>query len=112
MATKEINVQRFSVTSSKDFRDVVAALEAAIGHPDMNSFSKELGDAGSFAEVERIVDEATGPGGLMEFMRMDLGAVLRKRNGSTCAGCRVVRARDDSGRRAFRWRSPVIRQDG
>jgi uncharacterized protein (DUF302 family) len=82
MATKEINVQRFSVTSSKDFRDVVAALEAAIGHPDMNSFSKELGDAGSFAEVERIVDEATGPGGLMEFMRMDLGAVLRKRNGA------------------------------
>lgn len=28
MATKEIRVQRFSVTSSMGFRDVVAALEA------------------------------------------------------------------------------------
>lgn len=81
MATKEINVQRFSVTSSKNFRDVVAALEAAIGHPDMNSFSKKLGDAASFTEVEKIVNEATGRRGLMEFTRMDLGAVLRKRNG-------------------------------
>jgi uncharacterized protein (DUF302 family) len=82
MATKEINVQRFSVTSSKNFRDVVAAIEAAIGHPDMNSFGRKLGEAASFTEVERIVNEATGPRGLMEFTRMDLGAVLRKRNGS------------------------------
>src|ERR1035438_6306865 len=82
MATKEINVQSFHVTSFKNFRDVVAALEAAIGHPDMNSFSRKLGDAASFAEVERIVNEATGPRGLMEFARMDLGAVLRKRNGA------------------------------
>ncbi|MEY2394250.1 MAG: hypothetical protein QOF94_595, partial [Acidobacteriaceae bacterium] len=36
MATKEIKVQRFSVTSWKDFLDVVAAFEAGIGHPDMN----------------------------------------------------------------------------
>jgi uncharacterized protein (DUF302 family) len=82
MATKEISVQRFSVTSSKNFRDVVAALEAAIGHPDMSSFSRKLGDASSFTEVERIVNEATGARGLMEFTRMDLGAVLRKRNGA------------------------------
>lgn len=82
MATKEIKVQRFSVISSKAFHDVVAALEAAIGRPDMSSFSKSVGAAKTFAEVEKIVDEATGPSELMEFARMDLGAILRKRNGA------------------------------
>jgi hypothetical protein len=82
MATKEIKVQRFSVTSSKDFRDVVAALGAAIGRPDMRSFVKNVAAAKTFAEVEKIVHDATGPLELMEFMRLDLGDVLRKRNGA------------------------------
>jgi uncharacterized protein (DUF302 family) len=70
------------VTSSKNFGTVVAALEAAIGHPDMKSFGKNIGAAKTFAEVETIVRDATGPSELMEFMRLDLGNVLRKRNGS------------------------------
>jgi uncharacterized protein (DUF302 family) len=82
MATRQVIVQRFSVTSSKPFRDVVAAFEAAIGHPDMISFSKNIAAAKTFAEVERIVQGACGPSGLMEFTRMDLGAVLRKKNGA------------------------------
>jgi uncharacterized protein (DUF302 family) len=80
--TKEIKVQRFSVTSAKGFHDVVAAFDAAIGHPDMNSFSKNVADAKTFAEVEKIVQEATGPSELMEFARMDLGRVLQKRDGA------------------------------
>jgi uncharacterized protein (DUF302 family) len=80
--TKEIKVQRFSVTSAKGFHNVVAAFDAAIGHPDMNSFSKNVADAKTFAEVEKIVQEATGPSELMEFTRMDLGRVLQKRNGA------------------------------
>src|SRR5277367_339253 len=81
MATKEIKVQRFSVTSSKGFHDIVTALEEAIGHPDMKSFGKDLGAARTFAEVEKVVGEATGPSELMEFMRLDLGDVVRKRIG-------------------------------
>ena len=81
MAVKEIKVERFSITSSKSFGDVVTAVEAAIGHPDMSLFTKNLAAAQTFAEVEKIVGEATAPNGLMEFARMDLGAVLRKRNG-------------------------------
>jgi uncharacterized protein (DUF302 family) len=81
MATREIAVQRLSVTSSKSFHDVVSALEAVIGHPDMNAFRKNIAGAKTFAEVEKIVDEATGPTQMMEFTRMDLGEVLRKRNG-------------------------------
>ncbi len=82
MAVREIRVQRFSVTSSRPFHDVVAAFEAAIGHPDMRSFGQNLGAAKTFAEVENIVRQATGPAELMEFTRMDLGAVLHKRNGA------------------------------
>lgn len=91
MATREIKVERFSVTSSRSFSDVVAAVNAAIGHPDMKSFTKDLADARTFADVERIVGETTGPNGLMEFTRMDLGAVLRKRNGPhACQSLRLI----------------------
>jgi uncharacterized protein (DUF302 family) len=82
MPTKEIKVQRFSVTSSKGFDDVVGAFEMAIGHPDMNSFSKNLAASKTFAEVEKVVQDAAGPSELMEFTRMDLGKVLQKRNGA------------------------------
>jgi hypothetical protein len=81
MATKEIKVQRVSVTFFKGFHDVVAAFEAAIGHPDMNGFSKNVPPQKTFAEVEKIVQGATGQSELMEFTHIDLGKVLQKRNG-------------------------------
>lgn len=34
MATKQITVERFSVVSAKSFDAVVAAVDAAIGHPN------------------------------------------------------------------------------
>lgn len=82
MATKEIKVQRFSVTSSKKFPDVVAAFEKAVGHPDVNAFRKNVTAAKTHTELEEIVQEATGPSELMEFTRMDLGEVLHKRIGA------------------------------
>jgi uncharacterized protein (DUF302 family) len=82
MTTKEIKVLRFSVTSSKGFHDIVAAIEAAVGHPDMRSFSKNIRDATTLPEMEKIVREATGRSELMEFTRMDLGEILRKRIGT------------------------------
>lgn len=48
----------------------------------MRSFSKNIGAAKTFPEMEEIVREAIGPSELMEFMRMDLGAFLRKRIGT------------------------------
>jgi hypothetical protein len=82
MATKEIRVQRFSVTSSRSFQDVVVALESSIGHPDMKAFGKDNSTARTFSEVQAIIREATGPSELMEFMRLDLGAVVSKRIGT------------------------------
>lgn len=80
MATRQITVRRFSVTSSRKFPDVVAAFAAGIGHPDMRAFAKNIAAANTFAELESLVHSATAPSELMEFMRLDLGEALRKRN--------------------------------
>jgi uncharacterized protein (DUF302 family) len=55
MATRQIIVERFSATSSKPFQDVVSRLEAALGHPDMSMFRKEVTSAKTYPEVEKIV---------------------------------------------------------
>ena len=44
MTVIKIEVERFSVTSSKPFEAVVAALEATVGRPDMVEFSKAISD--------------------------------------------------------------------
>ena len=41
MTVKKIEVERFSITSSKPFEAVVVALEAAVGKPDMLEFRKQ-----------------------------------------------------------------------
>jgi uncharacterized protein (DUF302 family) len=82
MATKQVRVERFSIISSRTFKEVVAGFEKAIGHPDMNAFAKNLRAAQTYDELEKIVRAATGPSELMEFTRMNLGEVLRKRNGA------------------------------
>jgi hypothetical protein len=40
MTTRRVEVERFSVTSSKPLEAVRAALEAAVGHPDMAEFAR------------------------------------------------------------------------
>jgi uncharacterized protein (DUF302 family) len=77
MVTK-ITVERQSVTSSKSFQDVVAALDAAVGHPDMHSFWKNVAAAPTLAEVETTIHGATGPSGFMEFTRFNHGEVVYK----------------------------------
>jgi uncharacterized protein (DUF302 family) len=81
MKIKQINVERFSVTSFKSFERVVARLEAAMGHPDMDGFRKDVAAAKAFAEVEIVVNNAIGTSGLMEFTRFDIGDILRKDHG-------------------------------
>jgi hypothetical protein len=61
MATREINVERFSITSSKPFDEVIEAIDAAIGRPDIKAFRKKITSAKSFADVETVVQRAMGP---------------------------------------------------
>jgi uncharacterized protein (DUF302 family) len=78
---RKIEIQRFSVTSSKPFDQVVAAVEAAIGHPDMAEFGRSTHAARSFAELKSAVEKGLSKAGLMLFMQLDHGAVLRKETG-------------------------------
>jgi uncharacterized protein (DUF302 family) len=81
MTMRHIDVQRVSVISAKPFDDVVAALEAKIGHPDMRVFGQKIAAAQTQDELEKFIQSAVGPSGLMEFARYDLGEVLRKESG-------------------------------
>jgi uncharacterized protein (DUF302 family) len=78
----EGTVQRFSVTSRRPFADVVSALDADIGHPSP-AVLRQIGDVPTYAEVERITRSVVGPTDLMEFLRLDIGEVLRKANGQS-----------------------------
>jgi uncharacterized protein (DUF302 family) len=78
---KKIEIERFSLISSKPFDQVVAALDAAIGHPDMAEFGRSTHAARSFAELKSVVEKGLSEAELMLFMQLDHGAVLRKETG-------------------------------
>jgi len=81
MTTEKVEVERLSVTSSKPFDAVVAALKSAVGQPDTVAFFKATRAANSFPDLERVVQGAIGRTGLMLFAEFDLGAVLRRETG-------------------------------
>src|SRR5947208_17100959 len=78
---RKIEVERFGLTSSKRFDDVVTALNAAIGPPDIAEFSKSTPRAHSFAALESTIEKAVGNAGLMLFAEFDHGAIVRKETG-------------------------------
>lgn len=77
MITK-VEMERFTLTSHKRFDEVVAALNAAIGHPDMAEFWRSAHQTQSVAELESAVRKVLGKAGLMLFVEFDHGAILRK----------------------------------
>jgi uncharacterized protein (DUF302 family) len=81
MTTRRVEIERFSVISSKPFQDVLAALNAAVGHPDMAEFAKAAKGARTFAGLEDVVRRGLGKTGLMMFMELDHGGILRKETG-------------------------------
>jgi uncharacterized protein (DUF302 family) len=81
MTVRKIEIERFSVTSSKPFAAVVVAIKASVGQPDMAEFAKATRGTGSFVELERTVQAGLGKTGLMLFMELDHGAILRKETG-------------------------------
>ena len=76
-----VQIERFSLTSSRPFDEILTAIKAAVGHPDMVEFAKRTAAAPSFPEFESIVREGLGTAGLMLFMELDHGAVIRKATG-------------------------------
>jgi len=80
--TRTVRVERTSVTSSKTFDEVLNALAAGVGHPEMATLRREIGAARTYAELEAVVEKAAAGTGLMEFLRFDLGEVVRKERGA------------------------------
>ena len=78
----KIEIERFSLTTSKPVDEVVAGVNAGIGHPDMAEFARSTHEARSFAELKSAVEKGLSKAGLMQFMQLDHGAVLRKESGS------------------------------
>jgi len=77
----KIKVERFSLTSSRPFDNILAAIKAAVGHPDLVEFAKTTAAARTFPEFESTVREGLGKSGLMLFMELDHGSVIRKAMG-------------------------------
>jgi hypothetical protein len=91
MTTTEFQVRRVSVVSSRPFEEVIRRLTATIGHPDMNVFHKALAATTTIDDLEEVVQGAIGSSDLMEFIRFDVGEVLRKeRGGQGPASLRLV----------------------
>ncbi len=120
MQTRQINMQRWSITSQKPFDAVVAAVEGKIGRPNMGEFVAKMTAPKNYEEMQKVVHDSVSEIGLMEFMRLDHGAVLESRSrrkpeerapdhgqsahhaidGSACPGCGVLCARDGADRSA------------
>jgi len=77
---KKIKMERFSLISFKPFDQVLAAVNAGIGHPDMAEFGRSTHEARSFAELKSAVEKGLSKAGLMLFMQLDQG-VVRKETG-------------------------------
>jgi uncharacterized protein (DUF302 family) len=86
---RKIEVERFTLNSSKPFDQVVAALSSAVGHPDMAEFWKSTRQAQSDAELQSTIEKGLGPTGLMLFAEFDHGAVVR--SGTGRATTRMIR---------------------
>src|ERR1700683_2714683 len=78
MQTHEFSGRRWSIISQKPFDAVVAEVEAKIGRPNIAEFLARMTCATSYEEIEIVVHDSVSEIGLMEFMRLDHGAVLAK----------------------------------
>jgi uncharacterized protein (DUF302 family) len=81
MSIKRIEIERFSVTTSKPFEAVIAALKAGVGWLDLVAFAKASNSPSTFAELEEVINRDMGKTGLLLFLEFDHGAVLRKETG-------------------------------
>jgi uncharacterized protein (DUF302 family) len=78
----KLQVERFSLTSSRSFEEVLAAINDPIGHPDMAEFWRSVRQARTVGELESTIQKGLGRTGLMSFVQFDHGTIVRKETGS------------------------------
>src|SRR6266478_1408815 len=60
MAVRRVEVERFSLTTSRPFESVVSALKAGIGQLDLAAFASASKSSGTFAELEEVINRNMG----------------------------------------------------
>lgn len=83
MPIHKITVERWSVVSPKPFADVIAAIDAVIGHPDMREFGAKVAASAGWPELEEVISGFIGRSGFMEFTRFNPGQILSKAQGAS-----------------------------
>lgn len=83
MNIRHVDVERWSIVSSRSFDLIVRELGAAIGHPDAHQLANAMRESPTYEEYGKRVESMAGPSGFLEMLRLDVGAVLRKANGAT-----------------------------
>src|SRR6266699_3477123 len=81
MSIRRVEIERFSLTSSRPFEAVVAALKAGVGRLDLAEFARASKGPGTFADLKTVIERDLGGAELMLFLELDHGAVLRKESG-------------------------------
>jgi uncharacterized protein (DUF302 family) len=79
--TRKIEIERFTLTSTKPFDGIIADLKAAVGQPDIAEFWGSTHRTQSVTELESTIEKAVGQTGLMLFAEFDHGAIVRKGTG-------------------------------
>ncbi len=79
--TRKIEIERFTLTSSKPFDGIISDLKAGVGQPDIAAFWRSTHRAQSITELESTIEKAVGQTGLMLFAEFDHGAIVRKGTG-------------------------------
>src|SRR6266853_6606492 len=79
--TRKIEIERFTLTSSKPFDGIISDLKAAVGQPDIAAFWRSTHRAQSITDLESTIEKAVGQTGLMLFVEFDHGAIVRKGTG-------------------------------
>src|SRR5580704_14039059 len=83
MPVRKVEVERFSLTTSRPFESVVCALKASIGHLDLAAFASASKSSGTLADLEEVITRNMGESGLTLFLEFDHGAADRKETGRT-----------------------------
>lgn len=86
---RKVEMERFSVTSSKPFDVVVAAIKSSIGHPNTADLWQATQRVTTAAELEAAIQPGLGESGLMQFVEFDHGMIVRK--GTENHTSRIVR---------------------
>src|SRR6266851_10312444 len=81
MPVRKVEVERFSLATSRPFESVICALKSSIGQLDLAAFASASKSSGTFAELEEVINRHMGESGLMLFLEFDHGAVVRKETG-------------------------------